>query len=64
MLVVVDVVVAAVVFNGYIYKEMLKKNLNKVLLVATGALHSPIITLQGESIPCIAHAVTIDNLID
>jgi len=55
---------AAVVFNGYIYKEMLKKNLNKVLLVATGALHSPIITLQGESIPCIAHAVTIDNLID
>ncbi len=53
---------AAVVFNGYIYKEMLKKNLNRVLLIATGALHSPIITLQGESIPGIAHAVTIDNL--
>ena len=54
---------AAVVFNGYIYKEMIKGNLDRVLLVATGALHSPIITLQGESIPGIAHAVTIDNLV-
>lgn len=53
---------AATVFNGYIYKEMMKGNLNRVLLVATGALHSPIMTFQGESIPGIAHAVTIDNL--
>ncbi|MBZ2173637.1 stage V sporulation protein AD [Schnuerera sp. xch1] len=55
---------SAVVFNGYIYKEMLKGNLNRVLLISTGALHSPISTLQGESIPGIAHAVTIDNLKD
>ena len=54
---------AAVVFNGYIYKELMKKNLNRVLLIATGALHSSISTLQGESIPGIAHAVTIDNMI-
>ena len=54
---------AAVVFNGYIYKELIKKNLNRVLLIATGALHSFISTLQGESIPGIAHAVTIDNMI-
>lgn len=54
---------AATVFNGYIYKEMLNRNLNRVLLVATGALHSPITTLQGESIPGIAHAVTLDNMI-
>lgn len=54
---------AAAVFNGYVYKEMMKGNLNRVLLVATGALHSSISTLQGESIPGIAHAVTIDNLI-
>lgn len=53
---------AAVVFNGYIYKEMIKGNLNRVLLIATGALHSPIITLQGESIPGIAHAITLDSL--
>ncbi|MBU5438223.1 stage V sporulation protein AD [Tissierella sp. MSJ-40] len=51
---------AATVFNGYIYKEMLKGTLNRVLLMATGALHSPVITQQGESIPGIAHAVTID----
>jgi stage V sporulation protein AD len=51
---------AATVFNGYIYKEMLKGTFNRVLLMATGALHSPIITQQGESIPGIAHAVTID----
>ncbi len=54
---------AATVFNGYIYKEMINRNLNRVLLVATGALHSPITTLQGESIPGIAHAVTLDNMI-
>lgn len=55
---------AAVVFNGYIHQEMMKGNLNRVLLVATGALHSPITVLQGESIPGIAHAVTIDNLLN
>lgn len=53
---------AAVVFNGYIYKEMKKGTFNRVLLIATGALHSPTSTLQGESVPGIAHAVTIDNL--
>ena len=31
----------------------------RVLLVATGALHSPTSTQQGESIPCIAHAVSL-----
>ncbi|NLK43617.1 MAG: stage V sporulation protein AD [Tissierellia bacterium] len=51
---------AAVVFNGYIYKEMKKGNLKRVLLMATGALHSTIINQQGESIPGIAHAITID----
>ncbi len=54
---------AAVVFNGYIYKEMVKGNLNRVLLVATGALHSSTSILQDESIPGIAHAVTIDNMV-
>jgi stage V sporulation protein AD len=52
---------SAVVFAGYIYKEMMKGNLNRVLLVSTGALHSPTSALQGESIPGIAHAVTISN---
>ena len=54
---------SAVVFNGYIAKEMKKGNLNRVLLVATGALLSPTTTWQGESIPSIAHAVAIEKTI-
>lgn len=52
---------SASVLNGYILKEMKKGNLNRVLFMSTGALHSTLITQQGESIPSIAHAVTIDN---
>lgn len=54
---------AAVVLNGYIISEMRKGNINKVLLIATGALLSPTTTWQGESIPSIAHAVAIENTI-
>lgn len=49
------------VFNGYILKLMAKGKLNKVLLMSTGALHSTQILQQGESIPGIAHAVSIEN---
>lgn len=52
---------SATVLNGYILEEMQKGNLNRVLFMATGALHSTMATQQGESIPCIAHAITIDN---
>ncbi len=51
---------SATVFNGYVFKEMLKGKYDRVLLMSTGALHSTLITQQGESIPGIAHAVTID----
>jgi len=53
---------SAVVLNGYIYKEMKKGTFNRVLVMSTGALHSPISTLQGESVPGIAHAITLENL--
>ncbi|QEK12455.1 stage V sporulation protein AD [Crassaminicella thermophila] len=53
---------SASVFCGYIYKEMIKKNLNRVLLVSTGALLSTTSSQQGQSIPGIAHAVTITNM--
>jgi len=53
---------SAVVFGGYIYKHLKKRKLNRVLLVSTGALLSPTSIQQGESIPGIAHAVTISNL--
>ncbi len=52
---------SASVFCSYIYKEMIDKNLDKVLLVSTGALLSSTSALQGQSIPSIAHAVTITN---
>lgn len=51
---------SASVLNSYIYKEMLNGKFKRVLIMATGALHSTTINQQGESIPGIAHAVTID----
>ena len=51
---------SAVVDCGYIYKNMLKGKFKRVLLVSTGALMSPTSTLQGESIPGIAHAVALE----
>jgi len=52
---------SAVVFAGYLYEMLKSKKYNKIMLVSTGALHSPTIMQQGESIPGIAHAVTISN---
>ncbi len=54
---------SASVLNGYLYKEMQKGNLNKILFIATGALLSPISAWQGESIPSIAHAIAIERTI-
>jgi len=50
---------SAVVTYGHIYKELMEGNLKRVLIVATGALLSPITVQQGETIPCIAHAVAL-----
>lgn len=52
----------ASVFAGYIYSLLKQGNLNKVLLVATGALMSTTSAFQGESIPGIAHAVAIERV--
>ena len=52
---------SASVFSSYIYGKLRKKEINKVLLVATGALMSPVSLGQGESIPGSAHAVVIEN---
>ncbi|MBO2943317.1 stage V sporulation protein AD [Paenibacillus sp. F411] len=51
---------SAVVTYGHILKQMNSGKLQKVLVVATGALLSPISYQQGESIPCIAHAVSLE----
>lgn len=51
----------AVTLTGFVMTLMKEKKLNRVLFMATGALLSPTTTLQGESIPSIAHAITICN---
>lgn len=53
---------SAVVFGSYIFDKLKKKELNRVLLAATGALLSTVSSGQGESIPCISHAVSIENV--
>ncbi len=53
---------SAVVFNSYLYNELKRGKLEKILLVATGALLSTVSSGQGESIPCIAHAVSIERI--
>jgi stage V sporulation protein AD len=54
---------SASVFCGYVYKLIKKGELNRVLLISTGALMSPTSSQQGESIPGIAHAVTIERMV-
>ena len=49
------------VFSGYFFRELKKKNINKILLIATGALTNSTTSQQGESIPGIAHAIAIEN---
>lgn len=50
---------SATVFCGYIYQKLKKKELSKVLLVSTGALLSVTSSQQKQSIPGVAHAVSI-----
>lgn len=52
---------SASVLCGYLYKQMQLGNIKKLLIMSTGALLSPTSTLQGESIPSIAHAVRIEG---
>lgn len=51
---------SALVNYSYIYKLMKEKKLNKVLIVPTGALYSPTMYFQKESMPAIAHAVSLE----
>ncbi len=48
------------VFSGYFYKQLKEKKIKRLLLVATGALMNSTSSQQGESIPGIAHAVSIE----
>ena len=51
---------SALVLCSYLFEKMRMRQLKRVLFVATGALLSTVSSGQGESIPCIAHAVTLE----
>lgn len=52
---------SACVLNSYILGKMNKREYNRVLILATGALMSPTTSFQGESIPAVSHAVILEN---
>jgi stage V sporulation protein AD len=51
---------SALVTFSYILNKLKKKELKKVLLIATGALHSSTSSQQKHSIPAIAHAIALE----
>lgn len=50
----------ASVFSGYLFNQIRTKKTKRLLLVATGALMNSMSAQQGESIPGIAHAISIE----
>ncbi|MBR1611566.1 MAG: stage V sporulation protein AD, partial [Methanobrevibacter sp.] len=50
----------ASVFSGYFFKQLKNKKMKRILLIATGALTNSTSAQQGESIPSIAHEVSIE----
>ena len=48
------------VFSGYFFRQLKQKKVKKIILIATGALMNSTSSQQGESIPGIAHAISIE----
>ena len=53
---------SAVVLNSYLYEKLKRGEFKRILFAATGALLSTVSSGQGESIPCICHAVAIEKV--
>ena len=51
---------SAAVLNGHVIPGLLAGRWRRVLFCPTGALLSPTSTMQGESIPCVCHAITLE----
>ncbi len=51
---------SAVVLNSYVLTKMSSGLYKRILFAATGALLSTVSSGQGESIPCISHAVELE----
>ena len=52
---------SSLVFSSYLYNKLKNKEYKRIILVATGALLSSVSSQQGDSIPGIAHAVTVES---
>ena len=52
---------SAVVLAGHLMREFQEGKLRRLLFAATGALMSPTASMQGQSIPGICHAVSIER---
>ena len=52
---------SAITLCGYVLPKVQSGEINKMLFLGTGALMSPTVTQQGESIPSIAHLVEISS---
>lgn len=52
---------AAVVTYGHLLNLMHQGKVKRMLVIATGSLHSVLSVQQKDSIPCIAHAVSIES---
>ena len=53
-------VCSALVSFSYIYEKLKKKELKRVLIIATGALFSPTLLYQKQNINSIAHAISLE----
>ena len=52
----------ATMLGSMLIPRLVSGELKRVLLVGTGALLSPVTVKQNESIPCIAHALTVEKI--
>lgn len=52
---------SASVLCGYLLRQMEENHIKKILFAPTGALLSPTSSFQGESIPSVCHALTIEK---
>ncbi len=55
---------SALVMISYFFDKLMSHDFHKVMIVPTGALLSPVVLNQKESIPCIAHAIVFERVVD
>lgn len=53
---------SAVVLANHLLNQMLAGQLKKILFIGSGCLYSPTTTLQGETMPSIGHAVSLEMM--